>query len=231
MTYIPRSSLVSNTSQGAIPKVVQKRRTFRVFGFLAGVLITGSLLSAAGTFLYQEYALKQLASVKEALNKESADDNARDIAEISAFNARLNTAHDLLSNHIAPSQVLSHIEKITKETVQLTQFKYTYDPGFDVFLEIGGATSELSSVALQKIELLKAEMFTKFVVNDITVGAESVKEDTQKKEQVQFGIKGTLEKQLFAYNGAGKIPDTIAELVTEEATSTDASTIDNEVTP
>jgi hypothetical protein len=230
MTYIPRSSLLSNNVPGAIPKVLQKRRTIRVFSVLGGIIFTCSLVAAGGLYFYKGYAEKQLAEANAALLSNSLPDTESQIGELSKFDNRLNMAHSLLNNHIAPSLILEQFEKITKATVQLTTFKYTYDPGFEAFLEIGGVTNDLVSVAQQKITFVKDNMFTQSVMSDISVGSKDPEADAADANAVEFNVKGSIDQSTFAYSGAVEAAEQTFNPVTEDAaleenTATDASAV------
>lgn len=233
MTYIPRSSFSMKESAGPIPKLVQKKHTFRVFSFVGALLLVVSIAAALGTFFYKEYSTKQLENAKVALGDAGNNElDQKNMKEIAIFDRRLDAAQFLIKNHRAPSRVLQKLEGITKETVQLKSFEYTYDPGFEVLVELSGTTKELSSVALQKIEIMNNDLFSEFLVSDIVTGAAipsgpgaSVVEN-EATEGVMFGVKGTLKDREFDYEGVvlGGAPEpSVPEVVTDEA-------VPNEVT-
>lgn len=206
MKYIPSSSYGSPGMSSAIPQMVQKRRTFHIFGFIATLLLVASLLASAGVFFYQKELEKQLAKAKEELGTRSNADNQKKITEIESFYLKLKTAKMLLENHRAPSKLFAELEKITKKSVQLTSLAYTYDPGFDIELELTANTDELASVVLQKRKLLEESLFSVVTVNGIssTLDTPDAKGDTSKdigEKKIGFNIKGLLKDDVVAYDG------------------------------
>jgi hypothetical protein len=192
---------------GAIPKVVKKKHTFRVFGFIATSMILLSLVSVAGVYAYKEISLSQLTSAKEALNAVSSAQVANDIHELEVFHNKVSAAEYLIENHLSPSKLLEALEASTKQTIQFTTFTYTYDPGFQALLEMSGGTSDFMSVAVQNIEFLADSIYTEHVIDQIssTVSAE---QDTQEIADypVTFTVRGDVDKSLFAYTGGPVVP-------------------------
>lgn len=244
MKYIPSSSYASPGGTSAIPQMVQRRRTFHVFGFIATLLLLGSLASAGGVVFYKKELEKQLTEAQAGLASKSTVDNEKKIAEIGSFHLRLKTAELLLENHRAPSRLLAELEKITKKTVQFTSFNYSYDPGFDVTLELGGSTDELTSVALQKIKLLEDTIFTVFTVEGITSTLEApdaTETDTQEgveEQKIAFGVKGLLKDDVVLYNGTASVFSSVPPATTsvqneegepEEETVATTTTNNNEI--
>lgn len=202
MPYIPRSPITT----GSIPKIVKKKHTFRVFGFIATLMILGSLASIIGTFAYKQYAQSRLETARQKLVEVSSVDVTKDIEELAQFDKKLNIAQRLLDNHIAPSKIFKAIEATTKGTIQFTNFKYTYDPGFQALLELNAGTNELAAVALQNIEFMKDSIFTEYDMHEINANVSNQDQDESalsrnSGSEVTFNVKGEIEKKLFAYTG------------------------------
>ncbi len=219
---------MSPNSQSAIPRVVQKKHTFRVFGFIATLMIVCSIASFAGAFFYTSYLENQLSAEKSKLQALISEDETKDIYDLEIFSQKLNYAEMLLSQHIAPSRLFEALEKSTKSTVQLLTMEYTYDPGFQALLELGGGTDEIAAVASQNMEFLKKTLFTDFVTSDITIG--TVSEESEDTHEVTFAISGALDKSALAYTGKYSNPIPVAvlpqfEALTEDGASATADTL------
>ena len=200
MPYIPRSPITT----GSIPKIVKKKHTFRVFGFIATLMILGSLASIIGTFAYKQYALSRLETTRQKLVEVSSVDVTKDIEELTQFDKKLNIAQHLLDNHIAPSKIFKAIETTTKDTIQFTNLEYTYDPGFQALLELTAGTNELATVALQDIEFMKDTIFTEYDVREINANVsiqDKPASSNDTSHSITFNVKGAVEKKLFAYTG------------------------------
>ncbi len=213
---------MSPNGQSAIPRIVQKKHTFRVFGFIATLLIVSSLASFAAAFFYKSYVENQLEAEKVTIRGLVSKDDAEKIKDLESFERKLSLANMLLSQHLAPSRLLESLEKSTKNTVQFLTMEYTYDPGFQALLELSGGTSEIESVASQNFEFLRKTLFTDFVTTNISIEAVSeVSEDSEDVHGVTFAISGALDKSVLAYTG--KYTEPVVVLPQSNATDTQVS--------
>lgn len=218
MPYIPRPS--NQAPINAIPNIVKKKYTFRVFGVIATLMLTSSFLSLFGVFAYRMYILKQLGTAKEELVKMSGGDATSSINDIERFHEKIYNAQRLIDNHLAPSKLFSAIENETKQTIQITSLSYTYDPGFQARLEMKAGTHDYMSVALQDIQLNLGKMFTTYGVEDISSEAptkgEAQNTDLSGTKKVSFGVSGEIDKKTFLYTGND-------EMLMQNATSSNVS--------
>lgn len=215
MAYIPRSSF--GQASGVIPMQVKKKHTIRVVSLIGTILMSLAVLATAAAFFYKHYLNQQLLSVQTELNGLSDADNERKMLEIQVYDRKLSVAHSLLDNHVAPSRIFAEIEDLTKQTIQFQTLEYLYDPGFEAEITLGGDTRELTSVALQKMELLKENIFSNFIVSEISTtkimestdpeDIAQAKKDAEKNAEkaqslgVQFEVVGIFEKDMVAYTG------------------------------
>ena len=210
MAYVPRSSFIPKEAGGAIPLQVRKRRTVHIFGFIATLVLVLAFLSAVGVYFYKNVLEGRLESAKAELNTMSSVDNEDKIEEIRFYDTKLNIAHTLLDNHLATSLLFEELENSTKETVRFTTLDFTYDPGFEATLTLGGNTEEFAYVALQKMGYLEDGLFSEFVLQGVTAASEIVDESktTSKDEteemsdgRVSFSVTGLFKKELLQYTG------------------------------
>lgn len=229
MTYIPRSSSSLPDSAGAIPTVVRKKRTFRMFHILASVLFAASVVGAVGVYLLGQYADSKLDEARITLEKASDSNDKQRVDAVGTFDQRLETANVLLSQHLSPSQILEKLEGLTKATVQFTGFTYEYEPGFEATLQFSANTAELSSAALQRLSLAASTLFSEFVMRDIEMESEAQSTDEEEEEEqkevkgVQAEFAGVLDVTQFAYippAGPRAVEQETSEVV-ETATSTE----------
>ena len=203
MAYIPGSSFIPKDTN-ATPKVMQRKRTFHIFGFIASVMLVVSLLMAGGVFGYQIKLENDLEKVQKELAEAKTEDFSVQMAEIAVFDQQLKTAKRLLDNHIAPSRIFAELEKMTTKTVHYKAFEYTYDPGYLAELSVLGGTDEITSVASQKIEFANQQLFTDFSIENISLSLENDKEGSapsRSDSPVSFGISGTLDTEPILYTG------------------------------
>lgn len=190
---------------------IQKRRTVHVFNLIATLILVVSLVSAAGTFVYTEYYLKQqLDDAKTTLSEMSESENTQKMEEIRRYDEQLKMAEMLVNNHLAVSTVFSVLESTTKSAVQFDSFALTYDPGAEVTLSLAGNADTLSSVARQKMQYLGETLFSEFVIQDIALQPVTVEADASKssktapkatqEDRVGFSVTGLLRPSLLEYD-------------------------------
>lgn len=244
MAYIPRTSFEKAPS--SIPMQVKKKHTIRVVSLTGTVLMFCAVVATIAVFAYKQYLDNQLLGAQSELNGLSGADNERKMKEIQVYDRKLTVAHSLLNNHLSISRVLSEIEKFTKQTVRFKTFEYVYDPGFEAEVKLEGDTQALTSVALQKMELLKGSIFSNFVVRSISTASapdpnvKNVPESSKNPQNVEsegivkslgveFEIVGIFIKDKIGYTGAVPIPQEPTSFDT--ASSTNTGTDVGEVTP
>ena len=193
---------------------VKKKHTIRIFSILSTLMIVIALGVAVGSFFYKSYLDEKLVAVRTELDAKSDSVNDEKMKEIEVYDYKLRLAENLLDNHIAVSRIFNVIEGSTKQTVRLLSFDYIYDPGFEAEITLGGNTAELESIALQKMQLIKDDLFSDFVVQDITSASleEKSKEEAMARDadtEIQlatqdgygFEIVGLFRKEKIAYQG------------------------------
>lgn len=226
MAYDPRSSF--GQAPGVVPTYVRKQRTIQVYRVLAGVMSTCAVVASIGVFLYKDFSKNELETAKAELKVASAEDtgNQKKIAELQAYDLKLTIARTLLDEHLAPSRIFEELEQSVKETVTFKQFEYSYEPGLDAMLSLVGNTSELDSVFLQKRQFFKEDLFSEFVVSDVTLIPEV--DETAKEavaSGVDFSVEGIFNKGYIKYQG--EVAGETETVVTEETqgTSTEIGTL------
>lgn len=221
MAYVPRSSFIPKEASGAIPTRVRRKRTIHIFSLLTTLLLVASVAAAVGVYLYQDFLENRLEAAKTALNEISQAENESKMEEIRIYDEKLQLVHTLLDNHLAPSLLFEEIENSTKETVQFQSLEYTYDPGFEALLMLGGNTEEFTSLALQKMQFLEDTMFSEFLINEISnSNGDSADEEEADIDGVTFKVNGLFRKDLIEYSGESAVPN-IEETSVEEDDSGD----------
>lgn len=215
MAYIPRSSIGKSGTSSPIPKIVKKKRTFRVFGFLGTTLLLLSLAGSGGVFFFKNISQNQQEAARQELAQAEADvgDSEAKINIIMMYDEQLSTAMTLLDNHLAPSLLFEALELTVKETVQYQSLEYKYDPGFDALLTLKGSTKEFTSVVLQKLQLDEGSIDSPFevaLVGDVTKSQDVSEEGSaapSEEERVTFTVTGLLKDNHFAYTGENITPE------------------------
>ena len=116
---------------------------------VAIVLLAASLAIATGVFLYGRLVDKQLAEGKKTLDIASSRVSPHTVEELQSLSKRLTAGNDLLSKHIAPSEIFKALELITLKSVQFTEFKFSYTSPELMQLSLKGKALTVNAVAAQ----------------------------------------------------------------------------------
>jgi hypothetical protein len=205
MTYIPRSSFIPGETPGAIPRAVQKRRTIRIFSVLSSTMLIAAVGVSGFLYFYTSVTNKNLEEAKAAFAAEQVASGVDAKAtDLQSFNKKLTQAENLLSRHLSPSRMFTQLEMLTKQTVQFDSLTYEYTPGQDAYIEVGGRTAELMSVAVQNDQLTKERLFNQYVLQGIALNASSEGQAAEAQSAtlpIGFTIKGVLNTKEILFTG------------------------------
>lgn len=119
-------------------------------------------LSAGGAYAYEQYLKTNIASSKATLEKAKGAFEPEIIFDLQALGSRITSAKTLLTNHPAPTKLLSALGDATLQTVQFTKLSYATKDLNGMMkgaIELEGKAQTLSSVALQSDEFGKSRIF------------------------------------------------------------------------
>lgn len=224
MADIPRSSFIPKETSGAVPSRIKRRRTFHVFGFLASVLLIGSLALAAGTYFYKKTAEKARDNTQEELRLLKDQFDEKQVAEVRQFDRQLKAAEFLLNNHIAPTKIFTVLERSTKQRVQFMDFGLEYDPSFDVTVSLSGGTEEFMTVALQALQfgsepLLRDALFSEVSSEGANIEAVENPVSDVEDHEVTFAVSGTVAPSLLLYDGIYSVGEVRTEQTEQNVTN------------
>lgn len=141
-SFIPKVSL--SQGEGGAPK-----KTMNFFVFISILIFILSLLSALGTKLYLSYLKKSEETIKTNLDKNIKAFEPQTIETYVRLSSRLVAAHNILSKHIAISNVFDYLADTTLKTVRFTDFKYELGSDGVISLAMNGEARNYNAVAYQ----------------------------------------------------------------------------------
>lgn len=205
MNYIPRTPYVPGGTPNIVPERVKKKRIVHVFSIFGWVVFSLAVVAFVGAYVYkEEFATQKLIKAKKELNEVSSkargdDKQALEMVQTNSYKMQL--AETLLKNHLAPSRILTHIEILTKKTVQYASFEYKYDPGFSASVQLDGITDTLKSAFAQKQGYGAAQLFSDYKVSGIALKGGEVGEDGTviSEDSIVFNFEGILKNDMVQY--------------------------------
>lgn len=141
-SFIPKKPLSPDTRGG----------THRVIGFfsLGSLIIFVSVLAlSVGVFLYQQFLLQNISSMKRSLDRARAAFEPALIEELKRLDSRIEMAKKLLGVHAAATPIFRLLELNTLQNVRFSDFNYAASGGETVSVTMKGEARSFSALALQ----------------------------------------------------------------------------------
>ncbi len=152
-SFIPDSTVVAPKQKG--PDKISGLAD--VLLLVSIILISASLALASAVFLYARYKEKAEAEKRLALQTALSDvTQEATIRELTLLSKRLSAGKQILSSHIAPTQVFKALEEHTLKSVQFVNFKLVKTKE-SVQLDLEGRALTVNAVAAQSKEFAKAD--------------------------------------------------------------------------
>lgn len=133
------------------------------------VLLLGTILGAAGVFVYLGYTQGKLDEQKITLNDIRSQFSQSDIEKIRDLDTRIETAESLLAEHLSPLKVFSTLESLTQNKVAYEDFSYQKRGSGDVTVALVANTKTFNTIALQSSAYKDNKIFGNSLVTDLAI--------------------------------------------------------------
>jgi cytoskeletal protein RodZ len=147
-SFIPKKPTASAIG-GLSPAPHHPSHSVSIFLTIGMLLFVASLVGAGGVYAYQQYLQSTLSSYKQDLATRQQQFNLDLITELKAESVKIDTARQVLNNHLALSQIFSIIGQLTIQNVRFTSMDVTVPSSGDVKISLQGQGTNLSAVAFQ----------------------------------------------------------------------------------
>jgi hypothetical protein len=124
------------------------------------ILFTVAVIGSIGAFAYEKYLGGRISKMKVSLEEARAALDPELIAELSRSQARIESAKELLSRHVALTTLFSLLESLTLQSVRYTNFSYSSLGDRGILVSLLGEARDYKSVALQS-EILSQNPYVK----------------------------------------------------------------------
>jgi len=127
------------------------RRGVSIYMTLAVILFIVSLGSIGGAYAWTQYLTSAQVSYKTDLINRQKQFNVDLISQLKQVNVQIDTAKQLLNNHLALSGIFGIIGALTSEDVRFTSLDLTAPatPGDTIKVSLSGYGTSLAAVAFQ----------------------------------------------------------------------------------
>jgi len=184
-SFIPRRPMMPGGMAAA-----QKKSSFNLFGVVSGVVFFITLALSAGSFAYEKILMNENEQKKSEIKAEISNFDPELVSELTTLKARLDTAVELLRNHIALTEFFTMLEENTVSTIEFSSFSFRGNTKGDLEIELKGMSPSFNDLVLQSDTFLaesdlKDVRFSGFNVDD--------------EGDVAFTVSATLDPRLVSY--------------------------------
>jgi hypothetical protein len=141
-SFIPKQPLIKD-------RIKSTPTSIGIFSIISWFIFIVVILASVGVFVYEQYLTRSIASKNTELSNNIKSFDTASVDHFVKLDARLQAATAILNNHLAVSTLLGLIADNTVQSVQFTDFKYSYDEGNKITLALSGKAPDFASVALQ----------------------------------------------------------------------------------
>ena len=193
-SFIPKKP--TTVGGGAHP--LSHHRGTSLFMALEVLLFIASLALTGGAYAWKAILISSQDSFKKDLAAREQQFNLDLISQLKEANIKVDTAKQLLANHLAMSEIFGLIGKLTIQDVRFMTLDVEAPPtvGGDVSVKLSGLGTSFSAVAFQSDVLNQLEQYglRKIVINPILSDPQLAENGT-----VSFGFTASIDPTAISY--------------------------------
>lgn len=218
-SFIPKGPV---STAGMMPTGRPARRG-GLYGYIAMIIFSISLIAAVGVFGYRFY-------VKGTINKMSLEITERKdtlipgtAREFIRINNRIKATQDLINDHVVVSPLFDYLENSTVKSVRFTELSYSTTPS-GVILVMKGEATGYAALALQSDIFNRGSSFKETNFSDLSLDS---------RGNVTFALETKIDPGLISYQKqiANQTPTSVSPATTAPATTTSAVSTTTPGTP
>ena len=201
-SFIPKKSLEADVKDTSKDKYAKHGQVHGP-GFLVSMLVfVLSIVASLGLFGYLKIVEKSAEEKITKLEEQKNKFNEEQIKVLLRADTRIKSVKNILNNHVAFSELLRHLEKITLKDVQYTNLVYSGNIGETPIVSVTGKTRSYQDVALQTTEYRNS-------TNMLTPTVKALERNKETKA-VEFEVGAILDPRITLFSSALKNHDDTA---------------------
>lgn len=192
-TFIPKKPLAE---QKVSARNVTKKPV-GIFTLVATIIFIITLLGAGGVLFFERYVQQQIAEAQASLERAEKAFEPSLIIELQELDTRLQTADELLTEHIAVSPIFRILENLTLKSVEYTTFQYDIE-GQIGNIKLTGLARRYQTIAEQSLLFGQSRFIEEHIFSDFTLNEEG---------RVTFNLSLTISPELLLFTRSlGEVP-------------------------
>ncbi len=149
-------------------------------------------MAGAAVFGYSMYLDRKIVSRQESLAAFQEELREPIVKEIKTVAARLDSANNRLTNHMAVSQVFDALNAITLRNVRWRTLRFEFQSNA-ILLTLDGEAKTFASVALQADEFTNAPLFIKPIISNLNTS-------TEVGAGARFAFRANIDPKILSYD-------------------------------
>ncbi len=193
-SFIPKSPVGSKPTRNR-RKVSSSLGMFGIVGILA--LVVAVSLSAA-VYFWKQQTEQNIDQKRETLAEARRAIASSEIEILVSTDKEIETAKQLLSNHVSVVDFFDYVGEIAVKSVQFTGMTLTGTPGNDYTLTVNGEGRDIPSLIVQSNVLADPELLNNVSGAVLSSQGSSIN-SSDETAGVTFSISGTVNQEMFDF--------------------------------
>ncbi|KND48297.1 MAG: putative pilN [Parcubacteria bacterium C7867-002] len=198
-SFIPKKPVSPTGMAGNVPVI--RRAPSSIVMTLATVIFILSIAAAGGLYAWKFVLIADQKSYKEQLSQRQEQFDLGLIRDLKQVNVQINTARQLMANHLAISQVFESLGRLTVEKVRFSNMELSTgtgaNTGSDIKITMKGTGLDLSTVAFQSQVLGELEQYGLRDIIKNPILSDPTEDD---KNVVSFDFSASMNPQTLLYS-------------------------------
>ncbi len=183
-SFIPKRPLASHGRGGGF----SRRNSANIFFILSITVALVVLLGTGVLFFYERHLSLRIDELKMEFAEAEKNIDRDFFDTVGAFDVRLQRVIEILTNHVAASEVFALLEANTLRSVYLTEFQFGGTGSYS--MTFSGIAPNFESLALQADELRANAYLTETDFGEISL---------DESGNVVFGVSASVDPSLIRY--------------------------------
>jgi hypothetical protein len=196
-SFIPKRPLVPTEG------VSYERKGVSIVTVITVILFLGAVSLSAGSYFYQKFLLDALSKKKDTLQQARKGFDIDTIKELKRLDTRIETAKNLLDQHMAISGVFDILQQTTLKTISYSSFSLVSVAASDsgdvaagpgaassIQIKMSGVAQSFNSVALQSDLLVKTRGIKEPIFSNVAL---------DQKGNVSFSVSALIDPFVLRY--------------------------------
>lgn len=190
-SFIPRKTIDEAANFQTGSQVVRRRVGRTIFSVISTIIFISSLAGAGVVYTWQIKLKKDIANQVQIMQEARKNFDERFVQEASRLNLRIESANNMVTNHVSPSSLYGLLEEYTLQTVAFSSFSFKDNQDGTIGVNGSGEAKRYESIVLQSDAFGKSGYLRNVIFTDLRPSANN--------ESVGFSFEATLDPRLILY--------------------------------